>query len=318
MKRALFISVILACGAGCGPATQYFAVSGGHASTNIAAKKVDLLYISQSNGEVTVYTYWEKTLVGHLTGFMRPMGECVDKSGDVFIADYAAKEIVEYAHAGKKPIKVLNDSPYAPYACSVDLATGTLAVANEAGSSDQGNIAIYASASGPPKLYTDKQIPNFQACVYDANSNLLVTNGAAGSEISSFAWLPKGGNKLVDISVPGPVGSWTWENVTGLQWDGKYFVIDFYNLYRVRVINAQAYYVGETGLTEPDVYGPFWIYNDKPNKKQGTQVVGAFNGDRYSGVEYWNYPAGGDSVSSISKGITEPFAVTVSLGKIHE
>lgn len=284
---------------------------------DIAAKKLDLLYISEGTGEVTVYTYWQKTLVGELTGFTEPMGECVDKVGDVFIADYAAKQIVEYAHAGKKPIKTLKDSPYAPYACSVDLATGALAVANEAGSSTQGNIAIYANASGTPKFYADKNIPSSQGCAYDASGNLLVF-GQNASFYSSFAWLPKNGSKLVDINMPGPNPSWTWRDVTGIQWDGRYFVIDDYDLYRVSVINAQAYYVGQTNLTESGAYGPFWIYNDKPNKKQGTQVVGSYNDFRYVGVYYWNYPAGGDAVASISNGISQPGAVTVSLGKIHE
>jgi hypothetical protein len=326
--RTLLICSALAI-AGCASATQYVATGTssvqagrqdraqrGRAWMDIAAKKVDLLYISDGNGDVTVYTYWQKTLVGQLTGFAEPKGECVDERGDVFITDNAAKRVVEYAHAGKKPIQVLDDSPYAPYACSVDLATGTLAVANEAGSSSQGNVAIYAHASGTPKLYADKEITDFQACAYDSEGNLLVS-GSPPRSYTSFAWLPKHGGRLVNVSMPGPVGSWTWESVTGLQWDGRYFVIDDYELYRVSVIEAQAYYEGQTDLYELDAYGPFWIYNDKPNKRQGTQVVGAYNGSSSGGVYYWNYPAGGDAVGYIS-GITQPFAVTVSLGKIHE
>jgi hypothetical protein len=282
------------------------------------AKKVDLLYISDGNGNVTVYTYWQKTLVGQLTGFQEPMGECADKAGDVFIADYAAKKILEYEHAGKKPIATIDDSPYAPYACSVDLTTGALAVANEAGASTQGNIAVYATATSKPRLYADTSIPNFEACAYDNDGDLLASNDEAGSSYASFAWLPKGGAKLVDVTLPGPQSSWQWEGVDGIQWDGRYFVIDDYELYRESVFDAQGYYVGETDFPyQTGQVGPFWIYNIHPTK-QGTQVVGVYNDFNYPYVLYWNYPAGGEQIGDVFKGLEEPVAVTVSLGKIHE
>ncbi len=281
--------------------------------TDAMAKTVDLLYISDGNGEVTVYTYWQKTLVRQLTGFGEPMGECVDAQGDVFIADHGAKQIVEYAHAGKKPIATLNDSPYAPYACSVDSVTGALAVANEPGSSSRGNIAIYSDARGTPKFYDDKNIDDFQACAYDNDGNLLVSSGQSNTKASYFAWLPKGGRKLVDVSLRGPSQSWTWTFVNGVQWDGRFYVIDDYNsLYRVSVIGGQGYYVGQTSLGYGGSGGPFWIYNNNP-KKQGTEVVGPYSGYY---VDYWNYPSG-SPITSVYKGIDNPAAVTVSLGTIH-
>lgn len=286
---------------------------------DISAKKVDLLYISESNGQVTVYTYWQKTLVGQLTGFGRPMGECVDRHNDVFITDSSAQRIVEYAHAGKTPLKTIDDAPYAPYACSVDLATGTLAVANEAGNGTTGNIAVYVNATAKPALYSDPSIPNFEDCAYDNQGNLLASNGQAGSRISSFAWLPKDGKKLIPVAFPGPRSSWTWEDITGIQWDGRYWVLDDYGLYRVAMNNGQGYYVGETSFQGDyaGTLGPFWIYSVSP-KKQGTQAVGVYDSDEYADVQYWNYPAGGEAVASISYNLSGPVAVTVSLGKIHE
>jgi hypothetical protein len=278
------------------------------------AKKVDLLYISDGNAEVTVYTYWQKTLVNTLTGFTQPEGECSDARGDVFITDAGAQRVFEYAHAGKEPIATLDDAPYAPYACSVNPATGALAVANEAGSSSRGNLAVYAHASGTPKLYTDSTIKDFQACAYDGSGNLLASNGQADGRDSYFAWLPKNGSKLVNVNLPGPQSSWTWQDVNGIQWDGRYWVVDAYYLYRVSVADGQGYYVGETQLqTFSGLPGPVWIYNIHP-KEQGTQVVGPYEG----GIDYWNYPSGGDAIAEISKGIDKPVAETVSLGKIHE
>ncbi len=283
------------------------------------AKKVDLLYVSDGNGEVTVYTYWQKSFVRTLTGFTQPMGECVNAAGDVFITDYGARDVVEYAHDGKTPIATIDDSPYAPYACSVDLATGTLAVANEAGGSTQGNIAVYAGLKSPPAIYTDATIGDFRDCAYDRSGNLLASNGEAGSEYASFAWLPKGGGKLVNVTLPGPEKSWVWEDVNGIQWDGRYFVIDvaYAGVYRETVSDGQGYYVGATYFDEADGAGPFWIYDLHPNK-QGTQIVGVYDSFGSSSVYYWNYPAGGDAIASISKDLYDPVAVAVSLGKVHE
>src|SRR5271166_2288634 len=139
---------------------------------NVAGQ--DLLYVSNGNGEVTVYRYWQHTLVGVLTDFTQPMGECADSSGNVYITDYAAKQILEYAHGGKSPTKTLNDSPDSPYACSIDPSTGNLAVANNDGTSQQGNIAIWTKASGSPAYYTNSLLFNFEGCAYDDKGNLLV------------------------------------------------------------------------------------------------------------------------------------------------
>jgi hypothetical protein len=319
MTRMVAIAALLAV-AGCATASSYVStpLPPTVQTPDSIAKKVDLVYISDGNGEVTVYTYWQKTLVRVLTGFTQPEGECVDNAGDVFITDYGAKEIVEYAHDGTKPIRKIDDAPYAPYGCSVDLSTGSLAVANEAGSASQGNTAVYADAMGTPKRYTDKNIPDFQACAYDSHGNLLATNGQAGSRYSTFAYLPKGGARLVGITLPGSRQSAAWEDVNGIQWDGKYWVLDDYGeLFRESIVNGQGFYIGDTYFSCCDVDGPFWIYNIHPNK-QGTQVVGVAGNFSYTYVDYWNYPAGGDSIGGVSHGIDKPTAVTVSLGKIHE
>ncbi len=103
------------------------------------------------------------------------------------------------------------------------------------------------------------------------------------------------------MSLPGSRASSAWDEVNGIQWDGRYWVIDDYYLYRVSIANAQGYYVGETTLEVFSGPGPFAIYNANP-KKQGTQLVGVYNG----GIDYWNYPAGGDDIAQIYKGSTIP------------
>jgi len=72
------------------------------------AGKLDkyLLYVSNGNGIVNVYRYWQHVLVGELTNFTQPKGECSDRSGNVYITDFGTDTISEYAHAGKTALRV--------------------------------------------------------------------------------------------------------------------------------------------------------------------------------------------------------------------
>lgn len=113
-------------------------VSRGAASQN-------LLYVSiQGFNDVYVYSYSPSPieLVGKLTGFSDPSGLCVDKAGNVYVANAGAKNILEYAHGGTKPIATLTDESDAPFSCSIDPSTGDLAVSGSYGSFGKGDIAI--------------------------------------------------------------------------------------------------------------------------------------------------------------------------------
>lgn len=72
------------------------------------AKRDNLLYISDIDTfDVYVYAYPKGELLGTLTGFNGPEGECVDKTGNVFVANYAASNILEFAHGGTSSIATL-------------------------------------------------------------------------------------------------------------------------------------------------------------------------------------------------------------------
>ncbi len=118
------------------------------------AKRRGLLYISDgSTYDVYVYAYPGGKLVGTLTGFTEPAGECVDKVGDVFITSQTFSgtgTIYEYAHGGTQPIQTLNDAAGNPRGCSVDRTTGNLAVSNFASLSGGGSVSIYTNAQGTP------------------------------------------------------------------------------------------------------------------------------------------------------------------------
>jgi hypothetical protein len=67
------------------------------ASVDPMAKNQPLLYASDAdNGVVDIYAYKDpKRLLGQLTGFQLPYGECSDKTGHVFVVDFGAQKIVK-------------------------------------------------------------------------------------------------------------------------------------------------------------------------------------------------------------------------------
>ncbi len=83
------------------------------------AKSGKLLYISDAgtNDEV-VYRYPSGVEPGVLTGFDGPQGECVDKAGNVWIANTLKSNLLEYAHGGTTPIAALRDPGQYPAGCA--------------------------------------------------------------------------------------------------------------------------------------------------------------------------------------------------------
>ncbi|MGA8099593.1 MAG: hypothetical protein WB810_13150, partial [Candidatus Cybelea sp.] len=122
--------------AGCGSSLQAAAPPATAAKISAswmapAAKNTDLLYISDvGTDQVYVFSYPQGSLVGTLSGFNTPVRECSDTAGNVFVTNTNAENILEYAHGGSSPIATYHDKDFLPTDCSVDPASGSLAVAN--------------------------------------------------------------------------------------------------------------------------------------------------------------------------------------------
>jgi hypothetical protein len=276
----------------------------------------DLVYVSNADGEVTVYDYRTQALVGVLAAFENPLGECTDKSGDVYITDNGTEKIYEYAHGGTTAIKTLDDSGYQPSGCAIDRVTGNLAVAN---SGLNGNIALYAQASGQPRILTDSEIPSIVACGYDNKGTLLATGYQESNSDSFFAWLPDHAGALVNIKIPGPKTDWKWYGVSGIQWDGRYLVLDQggNGVYQISLIHGQAYWVNQTQFDQRGVGNTeYGIYDPNP-KVQGTEILTGYatTDDYSSGVDYFPYPQGGDPQKSFSHGVDNAYGIVISYAK---
>jgi hypothetical protein len=277
-------------------------------------KQRDLLYVSNGNGTVNVYRYWQRTLAGVITNVLEPEGMCSDAKGNVFIAERRELHtgpwkhvIYEYAHGGTKPINVLGD-PQAPWACSVDPATGNLAVANYRKES----VSIYAHAQGEPVVYKPDDNEHFISCAYDDRGDLLIASAPGYYDYNSyFYYMPKGGNQLILMDLPGGYRYYgQWIDVDGVAWDGKYWVaIADDTLYRY-TINVDAQFVNQTTLSpSAGAVGPVAIYRKSP-KADGTQLVSALGR-----VEYWKYPDGVYPFANITKDLDDPYGVTISMGQ---
>jgi hypothetical protein len=271
-----------------------------------AAKK-SLLYISDEGAnDVSVYSWPRGQLVGKLTGLAYPQGECVDKTGNVFITTLGrstASYIVEYPHGGTKPIAKVKDSGYDASGCSVDPTTGNLAVTNLEGiNGNGGNLAIYSKAGRFLGYYSDEYIGYFFFCGYDNAGNLFVDGARDYNPFDGFAFaeLQVGSSGFTDITL-----NQTINYPGGVQWDGTNIAVgdtDENVIYRFNISGIRGTKIGSTPLGGASYVLQFWI--------QGNKVVGPNAGTGNAMI--WNYPAGGAAMKSLN-GLTDPVGSVVSL-----
>jgi hypothetical protein len=181
------------------------------------AKSEDLLYLAGNDGAgVFVYSYPQGKLEGYFSDFNGPQYECVDKSGDVFIADSVGSNsgVYEYEHGSLTPINFL--PLLGAVGCSVDPTTGNLAVVTNGDS-----VYIYAHAQGSPTVYTDAEISFTADVAYDGSGDLFM-DGEYQNNHFALVELPSGSGKFEDISFSGYINESIFEPIL---WDGKYLDI---------------------------------------------------------------------------------------------
>jgi hypothetical protein len=275
----------------------------------------DLLYVTGACGGICVFSYPGGTLVGELADSNAPFGECVDKSGDVFVIDFGGEGgtagIVEYAHGGTSPIATLTDPGYYPQACSIDPTTGNLAVTNESAvNGDTGVVAIYVDAKGDATDYLDPKIYYMGFCAYDDKGNLFVDGQYDHKGTFAFAEVPKGSSNFKSIKLTQRPSS-----PLNLQWAGKYIALADSStvIYHVTVKGSKGTLVGTTLLNGP-VSGTevqFWI--------QGGTIVAPYGtGTSHDEVGFWKYPTGGrvrKSIDGSEFDDAELFGTVVSLAR---
>ena len=293
-----------------------------HGSSWIApgAAANDLLYISNYDQDsVVVYSYPQDKVVGTLTGFAEPDGLCADKKGDVWIVnneEAVGYGIVEYKHGGTKPIATVADPGQFAVACSVDSTTGNLAVTNLAAyGSGPGSVALYPHAKGSATFYSVPKMDGVYFCGYDDKGNLFVDG--KGKQGFRFAELPKGKKTFTNITLKGDKINFPGDVV----WDGKYVAVGDqqyqivgsppeYDSAIYRTTGAGGKTVGTTVLGNSNDVAGFLI--------DGKTVIGAdlspYSYPEPNNVPFYNYPAGGKPIKVLSKGMSQPHGVALSVG----
>lgn len=272
-----------------------------------------LLYVSASSS-VLVYNYGTTNQVGTLSYFSHAAGECTDATGNVYVTNWGAADVLEFAHGGSKPIKTLIDPDPYPFDCAIDPSTGNLAVINEYGRSEYspGNVAIYAGAKGKPKTYKINGFVTYTSGSYDSSGNLLVSAFPTASGEALFAMLEKGGKAFQATSLE---RSGNFKSPGYVRWDGEYFVVEW-NYFGISlfewytIANYQGTYQGYM-LTEEssEGSGPYWLgrIGGPKSVPRANQLVAA---EYWDGVLGWNYPRGGSYIFTI--GNSHPGGVTAS------
>ena len=258
----------------------------------------DLLYVTDGVANVYVYTYPGQH-VGTLAGFIKPLGECVDAPGDVFIVSSTGGKrssqsaiITEYAHGGKKPMETLK-APQLGSGCAIDPSTGNLAVAGSWDDYGEYYAALSlftkgSEGSGPSTTYA-KSFNAFSLCGYDPQGNLYLSSESNSQEEDLVRLPADSGDGFELISVGEPL--YDYNAPVSVQWDGKYVTVSSapyhapVKLYRLSISGSSAKVVGTTTLSSKsnvDKTSQVWI--------QGKSVVDADYLKGKAGIDRWAYP----------------------------
>jgi DNA-binding beta-propeller fold protein YncE len=273
-----------------------------------AASKQPLLYVSDADGNVDIFSYPDGKPVGKLKGFSSPAGLCSDSAGDVYVVDTGLLEVLEYKHGGTTPTTSLFVMGYYPYGCAVDPTTGNVAVADYASQKQgAGGVSIFHPGQTFPSTYQDTAFNAYFFCSYDNNGNLFVDGADYGSYHTELAEMPSGSTSFTAISLDKTI-----VYPGGVMWDGTNLAIQDTTsriLYRFKIAGTKGKTAGSTVFNgdRTTLIHQFWIAGNSIVIPYGTtqRLV------RKIGV--WPYPGGGAVTKSFSvPRSTELVGVTLS------
>ena len=260
-----------------------------------------LIYVSDSGTNTAYfYSYRSGKLKGSITsGLSEPQGLCSDPKGNVWVANTAESDVVEYAYGATTPKQTLATTGQYPVGCSVD-KKGDVAVSDIISTSDTGgNVEIFKGGKGSPTSVTCPNLDRYYFLGFDSKGNIFV-DGEDSSYAFAFCEIPSGGNSGEAIMLNAPP-----EFPGAVQWDGTYIVIEdqetgAIDRFRIR---------GTTGTLRGTVvlngasFGFFLPSRDR--------VLSFLSGSQ--GIGFFKYPAGGNAIKTLPLGgLSEPVGFTVS------
>lgn len=279
----------------------------------------NILFVSDAaTGDVYLYSQPGLALKGVLTGFSSPEGLCSDNSGNIWVANVQADQMVLLAHSGK--VIRYRSQPKVPISCAIDPTTSNLAVAIDPLVSGTAEILIYPFASGMPKSYTDANVSAYQFLAYDPNGNLFVDG--YDSSVGNFILLelPKNATSLRTVSItggtinyPGSLEWYTPENYL-LVGDMPCGSSSTACAHRVAISGSVGSIFGVTNLLNSSGGPTCTIYQQVLTPGKAMKIAGS-DYDTCGGptsTYVWSYPAGGFPTSSNSSVDQVPAGAAIS------
>jgi hypothetical protein len=275
-----------------------------------------LLFVSDP-GTADVYIYNLPTLkvVGTITGFSQPQGECSDNKGNVWVTDSTAKIVYELSHRGYLENELSETNPAA---CTWDSKTGSLAIMNLFGAgSSSGSVVIYARGSGSPRSYRNPAQYYYNFGGYDANGNLFFDGRDARGKFM-LSELPKGANTAYTIKVTGGTiyfpGMVQWDSANHELVVGDQSCGNAYSscLYSMTIANKTATVKAKISL---QTYAGGHVCDLVQGVLYNGKIDGSdfnFCGDTPSTTYLWPYPAGGAPTAYENKTVSVPVGAAIS------
>jgi len=281
---------------------------GDSAATHAYSRELSgaLLYVLNQH-DVTFYSYPKGKLLGTIKNkdFYLADGACVDKKGNVYVANYGTDQLFEYAHGGTTLLRTLKP-PVGATGCAVNWATGDLAVAGNAG------LNVYKNARGTPSIYRNSAFEAYYYCSYDNKGDLFVDGySQPGSGHTILARLPQGGQTLQMVDLKQTI-QWPGE----VQWVGKHLTVEDDGgvsesngaIYEFSIAGSHAHETDVIALNKSGIMHQSWIEGNVvlvpaicwPKSCYGSSVL------------FYQYPDGGNSFRKIAKDVRGPLGLVVS------
>jgi hypothetical protein len=320
-RRSLgFLSVAaLSVAAGCGDPTAGSPVlstaptasipsriSGSHAWIEPQAARGNLAYVADSlSNALFVFSYSPNAMryVGYVALGSSPIAECADEAQDVWVVTNSSL-LLEFAHGGTTPIRTIDTPNLIPTGCSVDAATGDLAVAGADFNGGVGAVFVYKKAKGVPLDVVDDQF-ELSDCAYDGKGTLYADRDVINTDLGIDV-LPKGAKKFQYVT-----SNQSFRRPGGMQWVAPYLIVadsDNDIVYRFAVSTSHISVGDSIELGRTSRVGLFAIY-----RKRIVAPQSSVDAVRNGLLSIYRYPEGGTPVRSIG-GMSLPAAVAISLG----
>jgi hypothetical protein len=274
-----------------------------------AKRATRLAFLSDlATGDIYIFALPKFTLKGTLTGFSQPQGMCSDTSGNVYVANTEATQVIEMSRTGEL-LKTYADSYGFPVGCAVDPTTGNLAVADISGVSGGGQVLVFPSGSHTPIVLSNPAEYSYYFVGYGPNGALWTSGrditgayivSACGASACSTITLSGG-----TIYFPGPV-----------QWDGVRRDWVLFDEVCGDTAAACSYPVSAKGVlgtpTRYDNYNGGGVCGMAQGVIAANQlnfVVGsdASCGSTSAAIARWHYPAGGNPTNFIT--LSNPYSI---------